>query len=41
MEWAEKLKIRLPGGVAPKDFDPFHEMIAHDLMGRCKNPGTR
>ena len=30
----KKLGITLPGGVSPDEFDPFHEYLAHEAMGR-------
>lgn len=39
MPVVKKMNIRLPGGIHPDEFDPFHEMIAHDLMGRIREPG--
>ncbi|KAI9320961.1 acyl-CoA dehydrogenase/oxidase [Dichotomocladium elegans] len=32
--------IRLPGGVAPEEFDYFHEMIVHEEMARWGVRGT-
>jgi len=33
------LGIKIPGDVAPEDFDYFHEMIAHQEFGRLGRPG--
>mmetsp|Transcript_22484 Transcript_22484/g.43028 ORF Transcript_22484/g.43028 Transcript_22484/m.43028 type:complete len:519 (-) Transcript_22484:227-1783(-) len=34
-----ELGIEIPGGVAPAEFDYFHEMIAHQEFGRLGHPG--
>ncbi|CAD7939427.1 unnamed protein product [Amoebophrya sp. A25] len=34
MPVVKKLGIKLPGGVSPDDFDYFHEMLAHEAIGR-------
>ena len=39
MEAAEALGIRMPGGLALRDFDYFHEMIVHQEIGRIGLPG--
>mmetsp|Transcript_28743 Transcript_28743/g.92350 ORF Transcript_28743/g.92350 Transcript_28743/m.92350 type:complete len:520 (+) Transcript_28743:81-1640(+) len=33
------LGVKIPGGVAPEEFDYFHEMLAHQEFGRLGRPG--
>jgi len=39
LEQAKSLGITIPGDVAPKEFDYFHEMIAHQEISRLGRPG--
>mmetsp|Transcript_73342 Transcript_73342/g.237198 ORF Transcript_73342/g.237198 Transcript_73342/m.237198 type:complete len:518 (-) Transcript_73342:83-1636(-) len=39
MKQAAPLGIDIPGGVAPEEYDYFHEMIAHQEIGRIGLPG--
>jgi len=36
---AVKLGVSIPGGVAPEEFDYFHEMLAHQEIARLGLPG--
>ncbi|CAD7939170.1 unnamed protein product [Amoebophrya sp. A120] len=39
MPLAKELGIKLPANVSPDDFDVFHEMLAHEALGRLRQPG--
>eukprot|EP00392_Amoebophrya_sp_AT5.2_P015960 g16188.t1 len=36
----KELNLPLPGGISPDEFDPFHEMLAHEAIGhQLRQPG--
>ena len=39
MPFVQKLNLQLPGGIAPAEFDYFHELIAHSENHRIGFPG--
>lgn len=39
MPYVKKFGLKLPGGLDPDKFDPFHEMIIHMEMHRFLCPG--
>ena len=39
MDCVKNCGMKLPGGIAPEKFDTFHELIAHEELGRLGVPG--